>query len=258
MPYVASEHTMKYAKAHALAEYPRESCGLVLLSGTSEIYLPMSNRSDEPTQKFKISPEDFMDAEDSGTVLAVIHSHPDASSCPSQPDRVRCEATELPWAVIGVTGGPVDAPAVSGVSWIYPCGYTLPLIGRDFHHGMQDCFTLIRDYYQRALNVTLPDFEREDKWWEKGQNLYVEQYEQAGFVTVSSHEIRKHDIILMQVRSKVPNHGAVYLGDGKILHHMYGRLSMRVMYGGIWADMTTHVLRYTGDVTETPDDSYLR
>jgi cell wall-associated NlpC family hydrolase len=52
------------------------------------------------------------------------------------------------------------------------------------------------------------------------------------------------DCFLMQVASPVPNHAAVYLGDGLILHHLQGRLSSRDVYGGYWQKVTTHVLRY--------------
>ena len=48
----------------------------------------------------------------------------------------------------------------------------------------------------------------------------------------------------MQVASPVPNHAAVYLGDGLILHHLQGRLSSRDVYGGYWQKITTHILRY--------------
>jgi cell wall-associated NlpC family hydrolase len=59
---------------------------------------------------------------------------------------------------------------------------------------------------------------------------------------------------LMQIRSKVPNHAAVYIGDGMIMHHMYKRLSTRDMYGGMWADHATHVLRHESNVNQTPDN----
>lgn len=58
----------------------------------------------------------------------------------------------------------------------------------------------------------------------------------------------------MQVRSKngVPNHAAVYLGDGLMLHHMYGRLSSRDVYGGYWREVTRLVVRFSGGKIEKP------
>ena len=34
--------------------------------------------------------------------------------------------------------------------------------------------------------------------------------------------LTENDVLLMQVKSDVLNHAAVYLGEGKILHHLYG------------------------------------
>jgi cell wall-associated NlpC family hydrolase len=51
-------------------------------------------------------------------------------------------------------------------------------------------------------------------------------------------------VVLMQVKSKVANHGAVYLGDDKLLHHLHGRLSCHDVYGGYWARHTLAVVRH--------------
>ena len=55
---------------------------------------------------------------------------------------------------------------------------------------------------------------------------------------------KKNDVIFMTVGSQVPNHGAVYLGDGKIGHHQVGRLSSIDVYGGWYEKITTHIARH--------------
>ena len=52
------------------------------------------------------------------------------------------------------------------------------------------------------------------------------------------------DMVVMQVQSNVANHAGIILDDGMLLHHLYGRLSQRVPYGGYWRDRTIVVLRY--------------
>ena len=67
------------------------------------------------------------------------------------------------------------------------------------------------------------------------------------------------DVVLMQVRSDRANHAGVFLGDEPLaeapglhllpdamLHHLYGRDSERVVYGGFWRESTRAVLRYQG------------
>ena len=98
------------------------------------------------------------------------------------------------------------------------------LVNRPFLHGMFDCYTLIRDYYRRNFNVILPtNLQRNWEWWTEGSNLYVDNAKKYGFEEVQ--DIKIYDVLIMNINSQVPNHGAIYLGDNKILHHIGGRFS---------------------------------
>lgn len=220
-------------RAHAEREYPRESCGLVVIRRGKRRYIPCRNIA-EKNEHFVIHPEDQAAAEDSGAVVMVAHSHPNLPPIPSEADLIGCEKSGVPWLIVSWPTGAMHEFA--------PSGYSAPLIGRQFSHGVLDCYSLIQDYYKQELSVDLPDFERPDEWWLKGQNLYLEGFGVAGFVRVD--EPQKHDVLLMQVGSQVPNHGAIYLGDGCILHHQMNRLSSRDVYGGWYQKVTTHVLRH--------------
>lgn len=156
-----------------------------------------------------------------------------------------CEASGLPWYIVSVLSED-GAPVAGEVNQIEPCGFQAPLVGRTFAHGITDCFSLIVDYYQRELGITLPNFERHDGWWNDGHSdLYTEGFGKTGFVRVEG-EPRKHDVLLMQIRSnnRVPNHAAIYLGDGWMLQHLYGRLSSRDLYGGQWLEYTRLIVRH--------------
>ncbi|WP_278976754.1 C40 family peptidase [Oligella urethralis] len=242
----------KAIEAHAIAEYPRECCGLIIADGNKQKYIPCRNVA-ENDHDFKLHPEDYANAEEQGQVLAVVHSHIDRNPLPTEADKVGCEASGLPWHIVAVHDGEIN-------SWHYfePTGYQAPLVGREFHHGVLDCYTLIRDFYQRELNIVIPDFERPDDWWNKPEcgEIYLDNFSKAGFVRVDD-EPRYGDVILMQYRSERTNHGGVYLGDkglkeapdlfpvpNALLHHAMPRLSERVPYAGYWADITRMVVRH--------------
>jgi cell wall-associated NlpC family hydrolase len=152
---------------------------------------------------------------------------------------VACEASGLPWHIVGI-------PSEDWVR-VEPTGFVAPLVGREWSHGVLDCYSLVRDWFRSERGVLLPNFARFDDWWKRGENLYLDNFSQVGFEAIGFADLRNlqlGDCFLMQVASPVPNHAAVYLGDGLILHHLQGRLSSRDVYGGYWQKVTTHVLRY--------------
>lgn len=221
-------------RAHAERDYPREACGVVVVRRGRRKYIACRNIA-EKNEHFVIHPEDWAAAEDAGTPSIIVHSHPSLPPRPSQADLTECEKHGLPWLIVSWPTGAVHEFA--------PSGYRAPLIGREFSHGTLDCLTLIQDYYRETLGIELPQYHRDDLWWEKGQNLYLDLHRECGFERVTD-TLRRHDVLLMQVASRVPNHGAIWLGDGNILHHQMGRLSSRDVYGGWYRKITTHVLRH--------------
>lgn len=229
-----NEALLAEIRAHAERDYPRESCGLVIVRKGRRRYIPVRNIADK-NEHFVMHPEDQAAAEDEGAVVMVVHSHPNIPARPSQADLVGCELSGLPWLIVNWPTGAVHT--------FEPSGYKAPLYGREFSHGVLDCYTFIRDHYREALAIDLPDFDRPDEWWLKGRNLYLDGFASAGFVRVMEKPT-EHDVLLMQVGSQVPNHGAVYLGDGCIAHHQSNRLSSRDVFGGWYQKITSHVLRH--------------
>lgn len=160
--------------------------------------------------------------EDKGEVVAVVHSHPKTNPAPSPADKVACEKSELPWFIVN--------PNTEGWGYYEPAGFELPYVGREFVHGVVDCYSLCRDWYGREWGLKLQDYDRRDQWWDHGQNLYLENFEKEGFHKIPIEQLQRGDALLMQLVSPVPNHAAIYLGDSQILHHVQGRLSSRDVF----------------------------
>ena len=236
--------TLDVIRAHAIRVYPHECCGLVVIVRGRERYVECTNAA-TGADYFVLPAEEYAEAESLGSVVAVVHSHPDAPATPSEADRVACEASGLTWHIAEVRKGDDGAVDMTGFETIEPVGYTVPLVGRSFEHGVLDCYTLIRDWYRIERGIVLRDFRRWDDWWSQGADLYMSNFREAGFRPLAGSEcLDAGDVILMQIRADVANHAAVYLGDGLMLHHLYGRLSSREVYGGYWLENTRLVLRY--------------
>lgn len=237
--------TLTAAQAHARAEFPKESVGLVIRTAAGEEYRACRNVAEDPTRNLQLPGDDYAAAADDGEVICLVHSHPNGVARPSHLDLMQCEASDIPWLII--TLGPEEFGQTCEFA---PSGWAPPLVGREFHYGVLDCFTLIRDWYQREWAITLPDFDHgPDGWWDKkhpnyrpGFSPYLDNFAAAGFDEIGG-PIQTGDIILMQVKADEVNHAAVYLGDGVMLHHLYNRLSDRTIYGGMWAEVTRKIVR---------------
>lgn len=231
-----SERLKTEILAHAKAEDPRECCGLIAVVKGRRRYISCRNIAATPDEHFILDPADYAAAEDQGEIVAVVHSHPTTQPTPSPADRLSCNATGLPWLIVN--------PKIEAWGGCEPEHFELPYVGREFVFGVVDCYSLVRDWYAREWGLKLADFSRRDQFWERGENLYVDNYASQGFRRIDFTELAYGDLLLMQLGSPLPNHAAIYLGDQQILHHIQGRLSSRDVLGGYYVKNTAMVLRH--------------
>lgn len=225
------EHLHKEIKEHCYKEYPKEACGFI----AGDKYIPCINTHKTPEDAFQIDSSQYPT---DGSLQAVIHSHTDWKAEPTKQDMEGQVATAVPWGVLNVKKLGDSSLSVSDIVF-WGDGVNIPeLVGRQFRSGPSgtdnkgDCYALIKDYYQAQLGVVIPEFPRDDKWWNTHDrkalgNMYAENFGKAGFRRIHESELKEHDVILMQINSNVTNHGAVYIGGGLMIHHLNGRLSRR-------------------------------
>ena len=231
-----NKNIKKLALQHAKEESPRESVGLVHIVKGKERYFKCNNLAETPDEHFVLDPDNYEKAEKQGEIIAIIHSHPRTHHNPSPADLVACEKSGLHWFIVN--------PKTELWGSCKPSGYELPYVGRSFFHGVVDCYTLVRDFYIKEFGIQLNDYFRRDKWWEKGENMYLDNFKSEGFYEISLKEIQYGCVVLMNIESNVPNHAAIYLGDNIVLHHVQGRLSSRDVYGGYYITNTAKVLKH--------------
>ncbi|PMD82297.1 phage tail protein [Escherichia coli] len=216
--------------AHARRCAPAESCGFVVRTPEGERYFPCVNISGEPEAYFRMSPEDWLRAEMQGEIVALVHSHPGGLPWLSEADRRLQVQSDLPWWLV-----------CRGE--IHKFRSVPHLTGRRFEHGVTDCYTLFRDAYHLA-GIEMPDFHRGDDWWRHGQNLYLDNLEATGLYQVPLSAAQPGDVLLCCFGSSVPNHAAIYCGDGELLHHIPEQLSKRERYTDKWQRRTHSLWRH--------------
>lgn len=269
------KHVLEQIAEEAEREAPREAVGFVVQREQYQGLYVAENRASDPTQRFLMHPADLLKAKDEGELVCLYHSHPgpNMDASPSPQDKIAAEKQALPYLIY--------CPHRNEWSWYAPTGYRAPLVGRVWVEGVQDCFTLVQDYFRRsqhcsecgavwcpevtgqpcehgpevqslAHGLQIPTVYREDRWWNQidatGAPLYDywrSLHRDAGLVSVPPSTFREHDILVMRFPGcVVPHHGAVYLGGGKILHHLSRRLSNIASYGPYYKRHTELCLRH--------------
>lgn len=248
------------AKKHARSLYPEESCGFIV----DGAYVPVVNQADDPSSHkevdcgcrmcaFKISTEDSIKY--LARAQMILHSHPDGNLFPSRVDMAGQISTGVPWGIIALDESRTGDPEVWGDQLPIQ-----PLLGRQFMHGIRDCYSVIRDAYRLGSDglkaqgvtdewpfapITLKDVPRNDAWWETDDDLYGQIPFSHGWREVSREDVYPGDCFLMKIRSDCYNHAGVLISKDLIMHHLPSRMSRREP-AGLWARQSVKWLRYTG------------
>jgi len=127
----------------------------------------------------------------------------------------------------------------SGSFHVYsPTGGKIQYTGRPFLLGFADCLWLIKDYYLYNLNINfipepevLKNYVNEEEYkllmskrftdeaqYVKDNDFLKKYFEDNNFREVK--DIKKNDVLIMKTKTyNFPIHCAIYLGEGRILHH---------------------------------------
>lgn len=244
---LATAEALARLREHALRVYPREALGYVSSTGA---YKPLANLSAQPEGSALPDPRVIAQLLARDELRAVCHSHPGGPDCPSEADMLAQVEMEVPFVIISTNGQAVSQPFAWGDQLLDDGD----LVGRPFRHGVQDCYALIRLWYRRERGIELPEVPRNWEWWLDGtpgdKDLYRRYFAEAGFRRIEPGEARADDCWIAAVRSAVPNHAGVYLGNGLALHHASsglpydpGRLSKRDSIAR-WTSFITHWVRW--------------
>lgn len=165
------------------------------------------NISPQPECRWQLSATDWVLFLNRGSAL--IHSHTNGSEIPSEQDQ-RAQ----------ISTGKFFALATEGNVYWFGHNSTRGLVGRGYHFGVQDCYTIFRSAFARKTGDWIPNAPRAWKYWKRGEPIFEERLDDFGFRRLSPGEqMEPGDGILFKIRSSVANHIAFYMGEGHILHH---------------------------------------
>jgi proteasome lid subunit RPN8/RPN11 len=239
-------------RLYALEKVPNEAAGFFL---TGDRFMPVENVSDTPDRHFTFNSALYTDVADE--IEGIVHSHtpgpekdqrgellrPD--NAPTKLD-MECQiSSDVPWGI-----SIADDTTVSDPLWWGDSLPIRPLLGRVFMHGINDCYSLLRDWH-RLHGVHFEDVPRDTGWWknvsdagEAEFDLYIDLFESRGFKRVRRDAPRKGDCFIAHLHSPlVRNHAGVFIDDEQFIHHAGGQLSLR-QFGHVWNPKLDFLVRH--------------
>ena len=241
------KRTIQRIENLAKKTHPNECCGLVIKSGKNQIVYTAENIHKDKTEHFKIDPLELTTAENLGTILCVYHSHTNENLKLSLNDLWCSDVSRVPFFLVSKYENKFHYD-------YYDPNKINPYLGREWDWGRNDCYSLVKDWYEKELNIILSPFrryelEQADLNWDR----FRENFREEGFEDViqgipnKNESIKRGDIIMMAIQSSNINHIAVYTDEinNLILHHLQNRLSECHLYGGWWREVTRSIIRHT-------------
>ena len=97
------------------------------------------------------------------------------------------------------------------------------LVGLQWEYGKQDCYTLVRQYYE-LIGVKLPDFPRPEDLGTT-DSIFLRYAKSLKFQPVAFDDRQKSDLLVLRLGTRTPMYGAIYVGGDKILHQRVDSIS---------------------------------
>jgi len=203
----------EYALKEANGDSPQECCGLILEGPREKPELvPTKNIHIQPSHFFQIPGSAYLEAYRTRRLIAFYHSHVFSSEEFSAMDRRSSEEAGFPLFVYSIK--------TDKLGYYCPESAAIPLEGRRFVQGVRTCYTLVLDYYAMRKKVALKYFDfRAAKF---GRAELIAAFSKTGWTKIPEPVVGCTVIISLRDH---PDHMGIYLGEGKILHHVRGELS---------------------------------
>jgi proteasome lid subunit RPN8/RPN11 len=210
----------------------KEVCGIV----SNSTFIPITNISIDPNS-FIFNTDEYLKVLEDHQIDYIIHSHTTYSSKPSAADIYSCNNGVVPWIIYSVSEDThtIIQPDTSEL---------LPYIGRSYHFGIIDCWSLVSDVLYRECGIKTNRIVLSDpKWYLQNRDIFTEGAVNNNFIKVN--DLKEYDVLLFKIGSySIPTHSGIKYGDNTFLHHLQDRASSLDVYGPYWNRYTHSIYRH--------------
>jgi cell wall-associated NlpC family hydrolase len=229
-----TEFQKQQIKAEALANPKHEVCGLILNTGA---IMSCQNVHEDARNHFKVATSQYIKYEP--LVMGIYHSHVNDVPNFTANDVNLVYSLDKPLVLYTTTRNEFKVASLDR---------DRPLIDREFVYGINDCYSIVRDWYWQEFKIELGNYPRSGdtaKWDESGFDLIDRSFENEGFRVVND-EVRNGDLLAMSMGdiNRNINHLGVYIGDDLFIHQLNKCKSRLETWGSPWRDYTIKILRH--------------
>lgn len=234
-----SKYTEKIIE-HAENNPSVEVCGFVTFKKDLTISVDQQkNQSSTPEDCFEISPQKWINHQINEKVLAIYHSHPKSTETPSGQDIRMSEEMGVPYLIYSLI--------TKKFFLYYPESY-IPddLLGRPYIKGFYECTCLFKDYFIKELGINITKWN--DNYWLTDKDLeaneLLDKILNNNLLKIKISNIKKHDVIVFQVRAGGRKHVGIYLGDDQFIHQCNNTTSRKQLLDCRWQSKVKEVYRH--------------
>ena len=260
-----------FIKEHSLELSPEECGGLILRKEDGSLFpRKCTNSSEKPQESCLMKKNEVQEISKGYEIAALYHSHVLGPQEFTWEDKTTSEYFGLNLILYCVESDKFKS--------YEPNGYIAPFVGRHWVQGIFTCIDLVIDYYKKNFNIKIDGYEdlmvynRYIKYFDFSLRLPYDDgrkmldeitarpdedqpwqliLKKNGFTQVK--DLKKHDVILTKTPNEkfnkkydinYPVHAAVYMGDGKVVHHPYRRTSCIGKLEKEIVPFMTHIFRH--------------
>lgn len=219
-----SEKTLNEIEVAARRCYPEEACGVVLADGSwyemENIYVDEDNPEDTSCKNkhFELNAAELYLLKETKGIAYIVHSHTQSHALhictPSMTDVQLQKQLDIPFIIVGFNGQSYFPPMY------LPTRRSRDYLNRRYIYGLQDCGTLLQDYYFFELGIELkilPELSLAvKKEWAKAVATAGELYE---FTLLGKDTaLQVGDVLLVSIAGGRKNHTCIYIGNATVLN----------------------------------------
>ncbi len=190
-------------------QFVDEEIGGVLIENNNGIsFFPCANLSYNKNNNYILSYLDYIKAEKHGKIIAMVHSQ--ENDGPSILDNISAINFNLYSIIYCWKSGNFYVIKPELKDYLY----------KNFTIGVNDCFSLMKDYFKNELNINISNYSRKENWHIDNPKIMLESFGKEGFIEINDiGKLKLHDVLLFGKNKNELYHIGIYQENNLMLHH---------------------------------------